>query len=408
MKNIFLITIILTWILLAGCAAQATAIPAASPLPATPTPEVFISLTQAIPAQLYLGEVTLSVQNAEFTDCEIPGCPPAPSGRRYLRVTLQALNLPADQSLDYKNLPAGIAVHDDTGDVSPFDRQVAYAPARQQLALYFAVSETAEAFGLQWPGAAEIPLTVTTPAVQPPSAAGTEVTYGPLTLVIPPEVADGASGGEIAPVTDDEAAWWQKTPGHWQIDLKDYYVLQGKSRRPVINIYPAQAYAELLPLVFESIHRLNNILNDPNAPLAAGQLPALPFFNENQAFAAHIQVISFQNGRGVRFLTEYAQYPVSANNADLFYEFQGLSNDGAYYIVAILPITLPLLAESADGGAVLPPGGIPYKYFAEGINFDAQGYYTEISDLLNHADPGSFTPTIGQLDALIQSMQIAP
>ncbi|HEX9387675.1 MAG TPA: hypothetical protein VF918_15235, partial [Anaerolineales bacterium] len=65
-------------------------------------------------------------------------------------------------------------------------------------------------------------------------------------------------------------------------------------------------------------------------------------------------MISFQNGQGVRFLTEYAQYAASANNHDLFYHFQGLTRDGAYYIIAILPITVPVLAETSDGGAVLP------------------------------------------------------
>ena len=57
-------------------------------------------------------------------------------------------------------------------------------------------------------------------------------------------------------------------------------------------------------------------------------------------------MIKFQVPEGVRFLTEYAQYPASANNQDLFYQFQGLSRDGAYYIVAIFPITVPVLAET--------------------------------------------------------------
>ncbi|MEO8354588.1 MAG: hypothetical protein ABI621_01610 [Chloroflexota bacterium] len=41
-----------------------------------------------------------------------------------------------------------------------------------------------------------------------------------------------------------------------------------------------------------------------------------------------MQVINFQNGRGIRFLTQYAQYPAPINNHELFYHFQGLTNDG--------------------------------------------------------------------------------
>jgi hypothetical protein len=228
-----------------------------------------------------------------------------------------------------------------------------------------------------------------------------------LTLVVPPGIASGASGQEYPPITNEDAAYWQKTPGHLQVMLGDYYILQGKSQQPVIYVYPAQTYAELVPATFESIHRLNNILGNPSAPIDPNTLPAIPFFNARQVFASHIEVVSFQNGKGVRFLTEYAQYPASANNADLFYNFIGVTNDGAYYIVAVLPLTHPNLAETSDGGAVVPSDGIPYDYFSN-PNADMMLYYTSVVQLLNSASPDAFTPTIGQLDLLVQSMQVVP
>jgi hypothetical protein len=245
------------------------------------------------------------------------------------------------------------------------------------------------------------------PTTQPPSSTGTEVTFGVLTLVVPSEVASGASGSEYPRVDRSDAPWWQKTPGHLQVMLGDYYVLQGKSRQPQIYMYPALDYAELVPTAFESIHRLDNILYGPAAPIDANQLPAVPFFNEAQLFASNIQVISFQNGQGIRFLTEYGQSASSANNYDLFYQFQGLTSDGAYYIVAIFPISAPVLAETSDAGAPLPTGGIPYQYMVD-PNTDVQAYYTAVTNLLNSTPQDAFVPTINQLDALIQSMQITP
>jgi hypothetical protein len=50
--------------------------------------------------------------------------------------------------------------------------------------------------------------------------------------LVPPEIATGASGSDIARLDSPDAAWWQKTPGHLQVSLSDYYVLQGKSRLP--------------------------------------------------------------------------------------------------------------------------------------------------------------------------------
>jgi hypothetical protein len=237
--------------------------------------------------------------------------------------------------------------------------------------------------------------------------AGTVVTFAPLSLIIPSGVATGASGTEVARNDSPEAAYWQKTPGHLQVSLGDYYVLQDKFHQPQIFVYPAQAYAELVPAAFENIHRLNNLLYEPNAPINADQLPAVPFFNAAQVFASNVQVISFQNGRGVRILTEYAQYPAPVNNYELIYEFHGVSNDGAYYIIAIMPITVPVLPETNDAGAVLPDGGVPYPFLAD-PNADMQKYYAAVSDLLNGEPPDAFTPAINTLDMLIQSMQINP
>jgi hypothetical protein len=233
-----------------------------------------------------------------------------------------------------------------------------------------------------------------------------EVTVDPLRIVLSPQVAGGARGLQFPRAEGDDVAPWELTPGHVQLKLENY-VLQGTFHEPHIYVYPAQGYAELFPAAFESIHRLNNILYDPAAPISNDQLPLVPFFNAGQAFASNIQVISFQNGRGVRFLTEYAQYFVSANNHDLFYHFQGLSSDGAYYVIAILPITAPVLAENNDAAAALPPGGIPYPDIAD-PNADFPSYYTAVTTLLNATSPEAFTPTITQLDLLIQSMRVNP
>jgi hypothetical protein len=246
---------------------------------------------------------------------------------------------------------------------------------------------------------------ITAPTIASPSNTGTEVNFGALTLDVPTAVADGASGSEIPRFDSEDAAWWQKTPGHLEIMLGDYYVLQGKFHRPQIYVYPAQGYAELVPPAFESIHRLNNILATPNASFSIEQVPGVPFFNAQAVFVSNIEVISFQNGSGIRFLTQYDQYNAPVNNYELFYHFQGVTNDGAYYIIAILPVTTQLLAETSDPAAAVPPNGVTYPDIND-IHADWKGYYAAITDLLN-ATPGDyFTPTLGQLDALINSMVI--
>jgi hypothetical protein len=242
---------------------------------------------------------------------------------------------------------------------------------------------------------------------QSPSSTGTAVTFGSLSLVVPARVASGASGIEYPRNDSEDAAWWQKTPGHLEIMLGDYYALQGKFHRPQIYVYPAQAYAELVPAAFESIRRLDNILYDSGGSIVLDELPAVPFINAQQVFVSNIQTLSFQNGGGVRFLTQYAQYNAPVNNHELIYQFQGVTRDGAYYIIAIFPINVPVLTEISDASATLPPGGIAYPDVTD-PNADWLGYYTAVTDLMNGTTADAFVPSIHQLDLLIKSMQVAP
>ena len=242
------------------------------------------------------------------------------------------------------------------------------------------------------------------PSPTQPVSLGEQVSAGPVSLALLPELAGGIHSSQFPRVDAPDTAMWQRTPGHTQVML-DAYRLQGKSFQPQILVYPALEYAQLVPAAFESMHRLRNILSSPTG---SDQLPTVPSFTAAQTFASKIQTLSFQNGEGLRFLTEYAQYPAPVNNTDLFYHFQGFTGDGEYFVIAILPITAPILAETSDPGAPLPIGGVPYPYYAEGVEADMPGYYTAVTALLDATPPEAFTPTIGQLDALIQSMRIQP
>jgi hypothetical protein len=245
-----------------------------------------------------------------------------------------------------------------------------------------------------------------TAVVQPSPVTNTLVTFGRLSLEIPSSVANGASGSDIPPVTNEDAAYWMKTPGHLQVSLNDYYILQGKLHQPQIYVYPATDYAVLVPGAFESMHRLRNVMSAV-VPMTPDQLPVVPFFNAAQVFASNIQTISFQNGSGIRFLTEYGQYPAPVNNHELFYQFQGFSADGEYYIVAIFPITAPGLGESSDPESAVAIGGVAYPKMGD-PNDDWNAYYAAAASLLDATPLDAFTPSITQLDALIQSMWVAP
>lgn len=236
---------------------------------------------------------------------------------------------------------------------------------------------------------------------------GTRVSFGNVTLVIPPGLANGLSGlQQPAILNDQQGAPWELTPGHTQLTLEGY-ALQDKFHTPQLFIYPADAYTELIPPAASNLLFLRGLAAQPETPLTPEILPGIPFFNAAQVFASAIQPLGFQNGMGVRFLTEYAQYFAIINNTDLFYEYQGLTTDGKYYVIAILPVTSPLLPAGPDPASTVPDGGIIHPQFDD-PNADWGTYYADATNLLNGTSPDSFAPTLAQLDALISSLQIAP
>lgn len=259
------------------------------------------------------------------------------------------------------------------------------------------------------PTAAASPTLRAEPSATPTtdSFTGTAVSFERLSLVVPNEVAIGGSGTLVPEVIGDDVAPWDVAPEHFVFSL-DGYALEGKFHQPKIYIYPAQAYAQLQErgAAAQSLERLREVL-DHSGMVNVKELPMVPFFNVPQALAAHVKVISFQKGRGVRMLTEYAMARAIINNHELIYHFEGLTDDGQSYVIAILPVTGPGLPEDGQPGSVVPPGGVPVPDFND-MNANWMGYYGDVRQMLQGLEPAAYTPNLDQLDALIRSLTIAP
>jgi hypothetical protein len=265
------------------------------------------------------------------------------------------------------------------------------------------VAETLQALT---PEAAASPIvpTVAAPATEAITLAGTAVTFGNVSLVNPIGLASNIHGTQAPAVGEESGGPWDAGPAHIELDL-DGYLLQDKFHKPKIYLYPAQEFAAANAGAAQNIIRLQTVLLNPAGPLSNDNLPNVPFFNAGQVFAAQTKVIKFQNGSGVRMLTEYAQYYATINNNDLFYHFQGLTSDGKFYIIAILPVTAPILAADDKPESPVPAGGIPFPGFDAPAS-DVDAYYNNITAALNTAAPETFNPTINILDGLISSIQI--
>ena len=238
-----------------------------------------------------------------------------------------------------------------------------------------------------------------TPIVTPAATVveGNLVTINNVSLTIPEALANDP-GLEMVSATTDGAPW-ELVPDHIKITLTGYS-LEGKFHQPQIFVYPAEEYARINPIAAEQIDRLKKIL--AGSPPLKETLPRVPFFNAEMQIAANVQTITFQSGSGVRHLTQYSQYLAPINNHELIYQFAGLTTDEQYFILAILPITAPVLAEDEKPDAPVPSEGVPIPTDV-GPN---EAYYALITEKLVSLDADSYTPSLNTLDALIQSILI--
>jgi hypothetical protein len=230
---------------------------------------------------------------------------------------------------------------------------------------------------------------------------GGVVKFNNVSFTLPLGVAKDAKSETVPAVTDPNSApWWEVAPEHLKFTLTGYQ-LQDKFLEPQIFVYPADEYAKLNSNAAEQIQKLKSIV--AGGPLTKETAPNW-VMNAGQLITAKMKVINFQNGRGVRFLTEYAQYPAPINNRELFYLFHGLTNDGKYYIVATLPVTSSILPEDEKPEASIPQGGVSLPAAGGPDN----AYYDAVTKTLDSMYEDSFNPSLFQLDGLIQSITVTP
>ena len=235
--------------------------------------------------------------------------------------------------------------------------------------------------------------------------AGTEYNLGGVYMVVPECLAAVPSGVIVPAVPYDEMGGpMEYYPQHRKITFTDY-PLSGKFFEPMIRVYPVAAYTAMHESIVSRVSDMQTLLSLQDANPA--HIAFLPQFNAAHVFRAHIGYFPFQNGSGVRFLTEYAQYYAPVNNYDLFYTYQGLTTDGLYWVSAIFPVNAPWLQETWNS-TVVPVDGVPATAMdSPNLEADMNAYYVTMLDRLNTADAEGFTPSTLCLDQFMQSLQIS-
>lgn len=181
-------------------------------------------------------------------------------------------------------------------------------------------------------------------------------------------------------------------PGYDLVTLTGYTVDQHKVQ-PQVYLIPVAELTAANPDAGQVVSALGDLL----ASKQPGEtMPFLPLSDSKQAFFAQVKYLDFQGGKGVRYVTQFNQGPVPVNNFDLIYTFQGLTDDGAYYVAAVLPLNLAGL--SADETIVEKnPGEFMVGYM---------DYIDKMTAMIEKQGAEAFTPDIEKIDTMIRSIVV--
>lgn len=186
----------------------------------------------------------------------------------------------------------------------------------------------------------------------------------------------------------------------------DYYIAADHPYDPYIAIYPIAPWRAISGSISQRIDTLQAQLDArpalPQMNPETGQRAALidlPYRNAAQLVRASQRYLDFENGSGIRFISYYAQMTAELRRG-FIYTFNGISDDGQYFISADFPI-------------LLPPGTLPPFDFEADLAAGEEpmnSYYVEYLEAVNRAvealEDYQFTPSLQTLDAFVTSFHV--
>jgi hypothetical protein len=156
-----------------------------------------------------------------------------------------------------------------------------------------------------------------------------------------------------------------------------------------IRVYPISTFPASDQPATQTMEAVRELLALDEAAfeetITANGIPSIEQITTSQIFTAQESRLDFQNGSGVRFITAAAQDVGPIVNSMVYYNYQGITEDGNYYVSATFPVSveaLPDEAESMDEAA--------YNEFAE--NYET--YLEEVASTLDALSVEEYTPNL--------------
>jgi hypothetical protein len=240
-----------------------------------------------------------------------------------------------------------------------------------------------------------------------PIGAKTVLSNG-VSLAYDPSLATDVTG-ELVPASTEAMPAYAIAPAHVAFTFNGYpFEYYG----PEVQVVPLADYltqADLPAVVSDQVQELqSDIARRPNldqkykvfvpvpegAP-ATGAPPLVPPINAQPQMAAKKGYLDFASGSGMRFVYWASQAPLPVDPTFLFYTYEGVTSDGKHFVTATFPVHAPVTAPVPTPSANSTPA-------------ELNAFNAAMAQAIESADPAAFTPPLPKLDALVQSIQVAP
>jgi hypothetical protein len=215
-----------------------------------------------------------------------------------------------------------------------------------------------------------------------------------------------------------KGVFYEYHPEHPAFIFTGDYAAQHKQSffsEPEIRIYPVDQYRaiinqseDLRKIIDEEFDSLKEAMNKKTTSFTY-EAPFVAVLEAGQLFQAKVKYISFRNGSGILYLTYFCNDPTQGckiTNQALSYVFQGLTDDGRYFIYAIFPVktvSLPLSDPPKDEFGCFNPKGRPSF---EELTVACKKYGQKVGGRLEPLPAGNFEPSLDLFDQTLQSLSV--
>ena len=183
-------------------------------------------------------------------------------------------------------------------------------------------------------------------------------------------------------------------------------------RNTVVEVYPLEGFlpmyaanGELAEWVNEKIESLKVVMENKDHRLR-GEIPHLPYADVSQDTIAQVRHVPFKNGKGVLFVMSWSHGIEFVNNDRLFYRYEGLTDDGKFYVTAEMPIRVAFLPEDEGANKV---DGYTWEELVTDTGTNSERpvkYLADVTERLERLRDKDFTPALHQFEALVRSIKV--